>query len=80
MLELAAGADVFAETEVLDERGQPIRASRLDLLSPRASRTERMAALAVLAIEEPLQLARVLGLGGPLPIMLALPEDDGGSR
>lgn len=80
LLELAAGADVFAETDVLDERGQPIRACRLDLLPASASRTERMASLATLAIEELLQLVRVLGLAGPLPIMLALPEDDGGGR
>src|SRR5690554_1114801 len=76
-VELAAGADLFEETEVLDSRGQPIRASRLELLPASASRTERMVGLAALAIEEPLGVARALGLES-LPIMLALPETDGG--
>ena len=78
LLELAAGADVFAETEVLDARGQPLRASRLELLPASASRSERMARLAAEAIEEPLGLAQQLGLPS-LPIMLALPEDEGGA-
>jgi 3-oxoacyl-[acyl-carrier-protein] synthase I len=77
-LDLAAGADVFAETEVLDERGQPIRASRLELLPARASRTARMAGLVELAIDEVVAAARKLELTS-LPIMLGLPEPDGGA-
>ncbi|NVB41969.1 hypothetical protein G6O69_29345 [Pseudenhygromyxa sp. WMMC2535] len=77
ILELASGSDVFEETGELDERGLPIRASRLELLPPRMSRTVRMAELADQAIGELLSVARALGLDR-LPIMLALPENDGG--
>lgn len=77
VLELASGSDVFEETEELDARGQPIRASRLELLPGSMSRTVRMAELADQAIGELLSVARALELS-KLPLMLALPEPDGG--
>src|SRR5690242_671056 len=40
-----AGIVRFAETEVMDDVGEPVRASRLQLLAPSLSRTERMMAL-----------------------------------
>jgi len=77
LLELAAGSDVFEETEELDARGRPIRASRLEVFPATMSRTVRMAELADQAIAELLAVARGLELTR-LPIMLALPEADGG--
>lgn len=78
VLEVAARANVIAEREVVDERGQPIRASSLDLLAPRASRTQRMCELAAAAFDELIVAAEALAIR-ELPILLALPEPDGGA-
>ena len=70
---LRAGLVRFAETNVLDGLGHPVRASRLSLLAPSLSRTQRMAALGrqALAGVHPL----LAGLpGGPVPLYLGLPE------
>lgn len=49
---MRAGTVRFTETEVLDDLGEPIRASRLELLDPSLSRTERMIALGREALAE----------------------------
>ncbi|WP_304466061.1 3-oxoacyl-ACP synthase [Vitiosangium sp. GDMCC 1.1324] len=70
---LRAGLVRFAETEVLDEVGRPVRASRLSLLEASLSRTERMVALGrqALAGVRPL----LAGLPkGRVPLYLGLPE------
>ncbi|NVB41074.1 hypothetical protein G6O69_24760 [Pseudenhygromyxa sp. WMMC2535] len=76
--EVGSGADMFTETEHLGPRGQPLRASRLELVPASATRSERMAALATRAFAEIGAVAQSLGLT-QLPTMLALPEVDGGA-
>ncbi|AEI64599.1 3-oxoacyl-[acyl-carrier-protein] synthase [Corallococcus macrosporus] len=70
---LRAGLVRFAETSVKDALGEPVRASRLSLLTPSLSRTRRMAALGRQALSELLPLSTGLP-GGPLPLYLGLPE------
>jgi 3-oxoacyl-[acyl-carrier-protein] synthase-1 len=77
-VEVAAGTVRFFETEVMDGAGEPVRASRLTLLEPTLSRTERMASLAVTALHEALKDAASLGIE-QLPLLLALPEAGSGS-
>lgn len=70
---LRAGLVRFAETEVLDDLGHPVRASRLGLLDAALSRTERMVTLArqALAGVRPVLTAQSRG---PVPLYLGLPE------
>ncbi|MFL5344931.1 MAG: 3-oxoacyl-ACP synthase [Hyalangium sp.] len=77
-VEMAAGTVRFFETEVLDSAGEPIRASVLPLLEPELTRTERMAALAVTALQEALKGTASLGIER-LPLLLALPEAGSGA-
>ncbi|REG14285.1 3-oxoacyl-[acyl-carrier-protein] synthase-1 [Archangium gephyra] len=68
-----AGIVRFAETEVLDGSGEPVRASRLSLLEPSLSRTERMMALgrdALAGVRQALAQARLKRV----PLYLGLPE------
>lgn len=53
--EMAAGTLRFAETEVEDGQGEPVRASRLGLLGPNLDRTARMTALAKAALAQALE-------------------------
>ena len=76
--EVGADADAFTETELLGPGGVPLRSSRLELVAKAASRSERMAALAARAFAELGAVAQSLG-ASRLPIMLALPELDGGA-
>jgi 3-oxoacyl-[acyl-carrier-protein] synthase-1 len=72
---IAAGLAGFAETEVLDDVGDPVRASRLSSLEPGVTREERMLFLGQRAIAECLE-----GLDPRLRTnvvcYLALPEQD----
>jgi len=70
---LRAGLVRFAETEVLDDLGHPVRASRLSLLDVALSRTERMMALArqALAGVRPVLTAQSRGR---VPLYLGLSE------
>ncbi len=77
-VELAAGTVRFFETDVLDGTGEPVRGSVLTLLEPGLTRTERMAALAVTALHEPLADLASLQVEH-LPLLLALPEPRSGS-
>lgn len=77
-VEMAAGTVRFFETDVLDSTGEPVRASVLTLLEPGLTRTERMAILAVTALEESLKGTASLGIVR-LPLLLALPEPGSGS-
>lgn len=76
--EMAAGTVRFFETDVLGMTGEPVRASVLTLLEPGLSRTERMASLAVTALQEALTGAASLGIDR-LPMLLALPEPGSGA-
>ncbi|WP_226994127.1 3-oxoacyl-ACP synthase [Myxococcus hansupus] len=75
---LRAGLVRFAETEVLDALGNPVRASRLGLLDPALSRTERMVALARQAL---VGVRRVLTVQPreAVPLYLGLPEPGRGA-
>lgn len=77
-VEMAAGTVRFFETDVLDTTGEPVRASVLTLLAPALSRTERMASLAVTALQEALTEVASLGIDR-LPLLLALPEPGSGA-
>jgi 3-oxoacyl-[acyl-carrier-protein] synthase-1 len=77
-VEMAAGTVRFLETDVLDNTGEPVRASMLTLLEPGLTRTERMTALAVTALQESLKGAASLGIDR-LPLLLALPEPGSGA-
>jgi 3-oxoacyl-[acyl-carrier-protein] synthase-1 len=77
-VEMAAGTVRFFETDVPDRGGEPVRASMLTLLGPGLTRTERMASLAVTALEESLKEMASLGMER-LPLLLALPEPGSGS-
>jgi len=77
-VEMAAGTVRFFETDVPDAAGEPTRASLLTLLEPGMSRTERMASLAVTALEDCLRDVASLGLER-LPLLLALPEPGSGA-
>lgn len=77
-VEMAAGTVRFFETDVLDNVGEPVRASVLTLLEPDLTRTERMTAMAVTALQESLKHTVSLGIAR-LPLLLALPELGSGS-
>jgi 3-oxoacyl-[acyl-carrier-protein] synthase-1 len=77
-MEMAAGTVRFFETDVLDNAGEPVRASILTLLEPGLSRTERMTSLAVTALQEAMRDTASLGIKR-LPLLLALPEPGSGS-
>ena len=77
-VEMAAGTVRFFETDVLDNTGEPVRASVLTLLKPELTRTERMTALAVTALQEALKGTTLLGTDR-LPVLLALPEPGSGA-
>jgi 3-oxoacyl-[acyl-carrier-protein] synthase-1 len=77
-VEMTAGTVRFFETDVLDNAGEPVRASMLTLLEPRLSRTERMTALAVTALQEVLKDIASVGIER-LPLLLALPEPGSGA-
>ncbi|HEX5748214.1 MAG TPA: 3-oxoacyl-ACP synthase [Archangium sp.] len=75
---LRAGLVRFAETEVLDDLGHPVRASRLGLLDTALSRTERMVALARQALVgvRPVLTAQPRE---PVLLYLGLPEPGAGA-
>jgi len=77
-VEMAAGTVRFFETDVLDDSGEPVRASMLTLLEPELTRTERMTALAMTALQESMKDVASLGIDR-LPLLLALPEPGSGS-
>ncbi len=77
-VEMAAGTVRFFETEVLDGAGEPVRASVLTLLEPELTRTERMTALAITALQESLKGTASLEIER-LPLLLALPEPESGA-
>jgi 3-oxoacyl-[acyl-carrier-protein] synthase-1 len=77
-VEMAAGTVRFFETGVLDKAGEPVRASMLTLLDAVATRTERMTALAVTALQEALTDVASLGIDR-LPLLLSLPEPGSGA-
>jgi len=77
-VEMAAGTVRFSETDVLDKAGEPVRASMLTLLESGLTRTERMTALAVTALQESLRDVASLGIDR-LPLLLALPEPGSGA-
>jgi 3-oxoacyl-[acyl-carrier-protein] synthase I len=76
-VEMTAGTVRFFLTEVLDGKGEPLRASRLTLLESHCSRTERMTALATTALQGCLKEARV-EKAEPLPLVLSLPTPGSG--
>jgi 3-oxoacyl-[acyl-carrier-protein] synthase-1 len=70
---MRAGILRFAETEVVDDFAEPVRAARLQLLDPSLSRTERMLALGREALAEVRSLLtdqRMMRV----PLYLGLPE------
>ncbi|ATB38378.1 hypothetical protein CYFUS_003812 [Cystobacter fuscus] len=71
--ERAAGTTGFVCTEVRDDRRGRIRASRLPLLKEDRTRTQRMVALGVTALEECLAEVKQWGVQR-LPLILGLPE------
>ncbi len=77
--EMAAGTLRFAETEVHDDAGEPLRACRLTLLAPEASRADRMAALGVTAITEVLGALAERYAPREIPLFLGLPSVEGGA-
>jgi 3-oxoacyl-[acyl-carrier-protein] synthase I len=77
-VEIAAGTVRFFETDVLDRAGEPVRASVLTLLEPGLTRTERMKALAVTALQETSRGMASLGIER-LPLLISLPEPGSGS-
>jgi len=70
---LRAGLVRFTRTKVLDEVGEPVRASRLSLLDDSLSRTQRMVALALQALAGVRPLLACLP-SGRVPLYLGLPE------
>lgn len=76
--EWAAGTSRFRYSQVLDKARQPVIASSLTLLESHLSRTERMAAMAVTALEECLRTGQV-EKAERLPLVLSLPEPDSGA-
>jgi 3-oxoacyl-[acyl-carrier-protein] synthase-1 len=76
---MRAGVVRFVETEIRDGAGEPVRASRLQLLNPSLSRTERMTALgceALAAVNSPL----ISAVNRQVPLYLGLPEGGVGAR
>jgi 3-oxoacyl-[acyl-carrier-protein] synthase-1 len=76
--EMAAGTTAFAETEIANRTGDPVRAARLPLIPAQATRMERMTqlartALADLASDPPAELK-----DGRMPLILALPDSSEG--
>jgi len=71
---LRAGLVRFAETQVEDDLGEPVRASRLSLLDVAATRTERMSALARQALVGVKPVLERLPPRGRVPVYLGLPE------
>jgi len=76
---LRAGLVRFTRTEVLDEVGEPVRASRLSLLDDSLKRTERMVALARQALAGVRPLLASLP-PGRVPLYLGLPESRLGAQ
>ncbi|QVW70564.1 hypothetical protein [Myxococcus xanthus] len=76
---LRAGLVRFTRTAVLDDVGEPVRASRLSLLDDSLSRTERMAALAQQALAGVRPLLDSLS-PRRVPLYLGLPEAGLGAR
>lgn len=75
--EIASETIRFAETEVLDRRGDPVRASRLTLMDPGETRSQRMTALASTALHGLLEQVKALRLSRA-PLFLGMPEPGGG--
>lgn len=76
---IRAGIVRFAETEVVDDSGEPMQASRLQLLESSLSRTERMFVLgreALAGVQKPLSDARMMRV----PLYLGLPEAGIGAK
>ncbi|MCY1080183.1 3-oxoacyl-ACP synthase [Archangium lansingense] len=76
--EVAAGTVRMFQTDVEDIRGEPVRASVLKPLEEGLPRGERMAAMAVTALEDCMRGAPPPGKH-PLPVVLGLPEPEGGA-
>ncbi|NOJ83863.1 3-oxoacyl-ACP synthase [Myxococcus xanthus] len=76
--EIAAGTVRIFQTDVADRWGEPVRASMLEPLAAELPRGERMAALAITALEDCMRDAPATG-PHPLPLLLALPEPEGGA-
>lgn len=77
-VEMAAGTVRFFLTDVLDTKGEAVRASRLSLLEPHRSRTERIISLAMTALQECLEDAP-WDEAERLPLFLALPASGSGA-
>jgi hypothetical protein len=60
-LELEAGTRVFEDTSIADRAAEPVRAARLTLLPPGASRTRRMVALGITALGPVIEAMRAAG-------------------
>ncbi|HYO68950.1 MAG TPA: beta-ketoacyl synthase N-terminal-like domain-containing protein [Archangium sp.] len=78
LAEMAAGTVRFLMMKVRDAQGEPVRASVLTLLEPDMGRTERVAAMAVTALDACRTHAEALGVER-LPLLLALPEEERGA-
>jgi 3-oxoacyl-[acyl-carrier-protein] synthase I len=76
--EMAAGTLRFADTEVVDGCGEPVRASRLSLLEPEHSRSYRMGALAKAALAQALETLFEQGIK-EAPLFLGLPSAEVGA-
>ncbi|MCP3168949.1 3-oxoacyl-ACP synthase [Myxococcus qinghaiensis] len=77
---LRAGLVRFAETQVEDDLGEPVRASRLSLLDVASTRTERMSALARQALVGVRPVLERLPPRGRVPVYLGLPEQGLGAE
>lgn len=71
--ELSAGGAYFRETQLLDLRGEALRAAAVSVIPQGYSRTERMIALAQAALVEPLLALQLLDLRD-VPVLMALPD------
>ncbi|MFY2556804.1 3-oxoacyl-ACP synthase [Corallococcus terminator] len=77
---LRAGLVRFAETQVEDDLGEPVRASRLSLLDIASTRTERMSALARQALVGVKPVLERLPPRARVPVYLGLPESGLGAQ
>ncbi|GHH02748.1 3-oxoacyl-ACP synthase [Comamonas sp. JC664] len=77
-VEVAAGTARMFQTDVADSWGEPVRASMLEPLGAALARTERMAAMAVTALQDCMRDAPAPG-PHPLPLVLGLPAPEEGA-
>ena len=76
-VEIVAETVRFVDTDVMDQAGEPIRASLLSLLEPELSRSERLAIMAATALTESLSELSKMGVQR-IPVFLGLPEKGSG--